>query len=33
MRSVSGRDFKFIWNPIDSSNASCAGATWRISIG
>jgi hypothetical protein len=27
MRSVSGANFKFIWNPIDSSNASCAGAS------
>jgi hypothetical protein len=26
MRSVSGANFKFIWNPIDSSNVSCAGA-------
>jgi hypothetical protein len=26
MRSVSGANFKFIWNPIDSSNASCDGA-------
>ena len=26
MRSVSGANFKFIWNPIDSSNASCSGA-------
>jgi hypothetical protein len=26
MRGVAGADFKFIWNPIDSSNASCAGA-------
>ena len=26
MRSVSGANFKFIWNPIDSSNASCTGA-------
>ena len=26
MRSVSGGNFKFIWNPIDSSNASCPGA-------
>jgi hypothetical protein len=25
MRSVSGANFKFIWNPIDSSNSSCAG--------
>jgi hypothetical protein len=23
MRSVSGANFKFIWNPIDSSNSSC----------
>ena len=27
MRSVPGADFKFIWNPIDSSNASCPGAS------
>jgi hypothetical protein len=27
MRSVSGANFKFIWNPIDSSNASCPGAS------
>jgi hypothetical protein len=27
MRSVSGANFKFIWNPIDSSNASCSGAS------
>jgi hypothetical protein len=27
MRSVSGAKFKFIWNPIDSSNASCSGAS------
>jgi hypothetical protein len=27
MRSVSGANFKFIWNPIDSSNSSCAGAS------
>jgi Glycosyl hydrolase family 26 len=27
MRSVGGADFKFIWNPIDSSNASCPGAS------
>jgi hypothetical protein len=26
MRSVAGANFKFIWNPIDSSNASCPGA-------
>ena len=26
MRSVAGANFKFIWNPIDSSNASCSGA-------
>ena len=26
MRSVSGANFKFIWNPIDSSNSSCSGA-------
>jgi Glycosyl hydrolase family 26 len=26
MRSVSGANFKFIWNPIDSSNVSCGGA-------
>jgi hypothetical protein len=26
MRSVSGANFKFIWNPLDSSNVSCAGA-------
>jgi hypothetical protein len=26
MRGVSGANFKFIWNPIDSSNASCPGA-------
>jgi Glycosyl hydrolase family 26 len=25
MRSVSGADFKFIWNPDDSSNTSCSG--------
>jgi Glycosyl hydrolase family 26 len=25
MRSVSGANFKFIWNPLDSSNVSCAG--------
>jgi Glycosyl hydrolase family 26 len=25
MRSVSGAKFKFIWNPIDSSNVSCIG--------
>jgi len=27
MRSVPGANFKFIWNPIDSSNASCPGAS------
>jgi hypothetical protein len=27
MRSVSGANFKFIWNPIDSSNAACSGDT------
>ena len=27
MRSVSGEHFKFIWNPIDSGNASCPGAS------
>ncbi|HEY0935165.1 MAG TPA: glycosyl hydrolase [Trebonia sp.] len=27
MRAVTGADFKFIWNPIDSSNASCPGAS------
>ena len=27
MRSVSGANFKFIWNPIDSTNASCSGAS------
>ena len=27
MRSVAGANFKFIWNPIDSSNASCPGAS------
>jgi len=27
MRSVTGADFKFIWNPIDSSNADCPGAS------
>jgi hypothetical protein len=27
MRSVSGANFKFIWNPIESSNSSCAGAS------
>ncbi|MGH3244764.1 MAG: glycoside hydrolase family 26 protein [Trebonia sp.] len=27
MRSVSGANFKFIWNPLDSSNVSCAGAS------
>ena len=26
MRSVGGANFKFIWNPIDSSNVSCPGA-------
>jgi hypothetical protein len=26
MRSVSGANFKFIWNPVESSNAGCAGA-------
>jgi len=26
MRSVSGANFKFIWNPDESSNAGCAGA-------
>ena len=26
MRGVAGANFKFIWNPIDSSNASCPGA-------
>jgi len=26
MRSVAGANFKFVWNPIDSSNSSCAGA-------
>ena len=25
MRSVSGANFKFIWNPLESSNASCPG--------
>jgi hypothetical protein len=25
MRSVSGADFKFVWNPLVSSNVSCAG--------
>jgi hypothetical protein len=25
MRGVSGADFKFVWNPIDSSNAGCPG--------
>jgi Glycosyl hydrolase family 26 len=25
MRSVSGANFKFIWNPIDTSNSSCPG--------
>jgi Glycosyl hydrolase family 26 len=27
MRSVSGGNFKFIWNPIDSTNSSCTGAS------
>ena len=27
MRGVSGANFKFIWNPIDSSNAACSGDT------
>jgi Glycosyl hydrolase family 26 len=27
MRSVSGANFKFIWNPIDSANSSCTGAS------
>jgi hypothetical protein len=27
MRSVSGEHFKFIWNPIDSSNVSCDGVS------
>ena len=27
MRSVSGANFKFIWNPLVSSNAGCAGAS------
>jgi len=27
MRSVSGANFKFIWNPLDSSNVSCPGAS------
>ena len=27
MRSVSGANFKFIWNPIDSSNVSCDGVS------
>jgi Glycosyl hydrolase family 26 len=27
MRSVKGANFKFIWNPIDSSNVSCAGVS------
>jgi hypothetical protein len=27
MRSVAGANFKFIWNPIDSSNASCPGSS------
>jgi len=26
MRSVSGANFKFIWNPINSSNSACSGA-------
>jgi hypothetical protein len=26
MRSVSGANFKFIWNPLDSSNVGCPGA-------
>jgi hypothetical protein len=26
MRSVSGANFKFMWNPLDSSNVSCPGA-------
>jgi Glycosyl hydrolase family 26 len=26
MRSVSGAKFKFIWNPLDSSNVGCSGA-------
>jgi Glycosyl hydrolase family 26 len=26
MRSVSGANFKFVWNPLDSSNVSCPGA-------
>ncbi len=26
MRSVSGANFKFVWNPIDTSNANCPGA-------
>jgi hypothetical protein len=27
MRGVAGANFRFIWNPIDSSNASCPGAS------
>jgi hypothetical protein len=27
MRSVSGANFKFIWNPLDSSNTGCPGAS------
>jgi hypothetical protein len=27
MRGVSGANFKFIWNPLESSNASCPGGT------
>jgi hypothetical protein len=27
MRSVSGANFKFIWNPIDSSSSSCTGGS------
>ena len=27
MRGVAGANFKFIWNPIDSANSSCAGAS------
>jgi Glycosyl hydrolase family 26 len=27
MRSVSGADFKFIWNPLESSNVSCSGVS------
>ena len=27
MRGVSGANFKFIWNPLDSSNVSCPGAS------